>query len=100
MAGYVILNNRVDDPEKMQEYLAAVYPTMQAHGAEVLILDDNAEVVEGTAPFPRVIMLKFESRDAARTWYSSPEYQAALPLRLAATQGFAVLCESFVYPES
>jgi uncharacterized protein (DUF1330 family) len=38
--------------------------------------------------------VKFESSEAAKAWYDSPEYQAALPKRLAATEGFAILSQS------
>jgi len=29
-------------------------------------------------------------------WYNSPEYQAVCPLRLEATEGFAVVVDGFV----
>ena len=40
------------------------------------------------------MIVKFESREAAKAWYESPEYQAALPKRLAATEGYAILSQS------
>jgi uncharacterized protein (DUF1330 family) len=98
-AAYVILHNRIDDAEAYGRYLEQVPPTMLKHGAEILVIDDHAECVEGQAPFPRTVLLKFPSRDAVQAWYSSPEYQEILPIRTAATDGFAVVCDEFVMPQ-
>jgi len=40
------------------------------------------------------VIVKFESTKAAKAWSESPEYQAALGKRLAATKGFAVIAQS------
>jgi uncharacterized protein (DUF1330 family) len=40
------------------------------------------------------VILKFASTEAAKAWYNSAAYQAALPKRLAATEGFAVISQS------
>jgi len=47
---------------------------------------------------PRTVILKFPSREDAMGWYNSPEYQAIRSERLEATEGFAVICEEFVFP--
>jgi uncharacterized protein (DUF1330 family) len=82
----------------MQEYLAKVGETMASYNPEILAFAEHAEVIEGTTNLPRTIMLKFDSREAALAWYHSPAYQAVLPLRLEATEGFAVLVDGFVPP--
>lgn len=64
-----------------------------AHGAEVLVFAEGSEVLEGRPSFPRTIILKFDSREAAKAWYESPEYRKVLPLRLQATEGYAVLVD-------
>ena len=58
-------------------------------------MDEHAEVVEGNAPGPRTIVIKFE-RDTAMAWYDCARYREVLPLRLAATEGFGVLVDGFV----
>ena len=35
MAGYLIANYRIENPEAYQAYIAAVGPTIAAHGGEV-----------------------------------------------------------------
>ena len=68
--------------------------------AEMLVLDERCHVMEGSTNFPRMVVIRFASREDALAWYHSPAYQEALPLRLAATEGFCVLVDGFVPPES
>jgi uncharacterized protein (DUF1330 family) len=93
VAAYLVFHNRVTNAEKMQEYLAKVRETMAPYHPEILVFAEHAEVIEGQTHLPRTIVMKFDSRDAAMAWYNSPAYQEVLPLRLAATEGFAVLVD-------
>ena len=93
MAAYLVFHNRVHNPEKMQEYLAKVRETMASYHPEILVFTEHSEVIEGQTNLPRTIVMKFASRDAAMAWYHSPAYQEVLPLRLEATEGFAVLVD-------
>ena len=77
----------------MQQYVPTAIETLTAHGAEILVVADGATVLEGSPPFPRTIILKFASREAAKAWYESADYQKVLPLRLQGTQGYAVLLD-------
>ena len=93
MSAYVVVHNVVTDPAQMQQYVPKAVETLVAHGAEMLVIAEESTVLEGSTPFPRTIIFKFASREAAMAWYESPEYRKALPLRLQATQGFTVLVE-------
>jgi uncharacterized protein (DUF1330 family) len=98
MAAYFVWHNRIHNAEKMQEYIPKALETLAPYHPEVLVLDENSQVIEGNTHWPRTIVIKFESRDAAMAWYNSPAYQEVLPLRLAATEGFGVLVDGFVPP--
>lgn len=100
MAAYFVWHNRVCDPEKMQAYLAKALDTLAPYHPEVVVLDEHSQAVEGNAPGPRTIVIKFDSRESALAWYNCASYQKVLPLRLAATEGFAVLADGFVPPAS
>jgi uncharacterized protein (DUF1330 family) len=92
VAGYFVANYTVTNQAGYQEYLAAVGPTLQAHGAEFSVVDLDAEPLEG--PAGKVcIVLRFATKDAARAWYESPEYQAIKHLRTDNTEGIAVIAE-------
>jgi uncharacterized protein (DUF1330 family) len=94
VAVYFIAQYTVNDPKLYGEYQAAAAKTIAASGGEVVAFDVAAETIEGEPPGPQTVIVKFESSEAAKAWYHSPEYQAALPKRLAATEGFAVLSQS------
>jgi uncharacterized protein (DUF1330 family) len=39
------------------------------------------EIVEGNWPFTRTVLIEFPSKELARVWYESDEYQAVVGLR-------------------
>lgn len=99
MSAYLVAQYRVTNPEAFQEYPPAVIPTILAHGGEVLAADFEAEVVEGQ-PQPVTVVLRFESKEAARRWYQSPEYQAIKHHRLDnSADGAVVFADEFVMPQ-
>ncbi len=93
MAAYFIFHNRVLDQDKLKEYASKVGETLVPFSNEALVFTEHAEVIEGETRLRRTIVLKFDSRDAAIAWYDSPAYQEVLPLRLEATEGYAVLVD-------
>jgi len=94
MAAYFIAQYVVNDPKLYREYQAGAAPTIQAAGGEVVAFDVAAETIEGTPPGPQTVIVKFDSTEAAKAWYKSPEYQAVVGKRLAATTGFAIIAQS------
>ena len=97
MAGYLIANYNITNPEGYQAYIAAVGPTIAAHGGEILVAGEGSETVEGDSGTITVV-LKFPSKEALRGWYDSPEYQKIVHLRTDNTNGFVVFSETFVMP--
>jgi len=93
MAAYFIAQYVVNDPAMYGEYQAGAGPTLAAHGAELVSFDVASEAIEGSAPGPQTVIIKFASTDAAKGWYNSDEYQAVVGKRLAATSGYAVISQ-------
>jgi uncharacterized protein (DUF1330 family) len=89
--GYVIVTEVIRDPEGMEAYSRAATPTIAGSGATVLVVDRKPEVLEGEWPVTQTVVLEFESVDAARAWYTSDAYQAAVKLRQAAADCSAVI---------
>ena len=92
MAGYFIANYTITNPDGYQDYLAAVGPTLTAHGAERTVVDRGCDLLEGSAGQVTVV-LRFATKAAAQAWYQSPEYQAIKHLRTDNTEGIAVITE-------
>ena len=94
MAAYFVAQLVVNDPKLYREYQVGAGPTIRARGGEVVAYDAAAETLEGKPPGPQTVIVKFESKEAAKAWYESPAYQAVVGKRLAATKGFAVISQS------
>lgn len=92
---YIIVTEAIHDPAGMGEYMKAAGPTIGKSGAEIVAVDQNVSVLEGSWHGSQTIVLGFESEEAARAWYDSPEYQAAAKLRQAAADCNAVIIHGF-----
>ena len=92
MAGYFVANYTITSPAGYKEYLAAVGPTLEAHGAESIVIDRDCQLLEGPAGQVTVV-LRFATKSAAEAWYQSPEYQAIRHLRTDSTEGIGVIAE-------
>ena len=60
-----------------------------------LAVDRSPEVLEGEWPVTQTVLLEFESPEAARAWYESDAYQAAVPLRQAAADTDVAILHGF-----
>ena len=93
MAGYVIADIEVLDPERYRDYLKAGGWTVAHYGGSPLAVTRSFEVVEGETRRTLQVLLKFDSVEAAKRWYDSPEYQAAIPIRQEASRATLVIVE-------
>jgi uncharacterized protein (DUF1330 family) len=93
MSVYLVVNSTIDDPELLDEYMQAAGASLGVVPLTLLALDAASTTIEGEPAGPRTVILEFESEDDFRTWYDSPEYQAIIGKRHAATTGFAVLVQ-------
>jgi uncharacterized protein (DUF1330 family) len=78
--GYLVANIRVTDQEKFQEFSGMAGPTIKKYGGKVLARGPVADRLEGDVS-GIVMMIEFESKDAANRFYFSEEYQAAKAVR-------------------
>ena len=76
-----------------QRYRDAVPALVDRFGGRFRARGGELEVLEGEWPLPRLVIIEFQSRDAARLFYDSPEYQKILPLRQGASEGNVVIVE-------
>lgn len=93
--GYLIFTEAIHDKEAMDTYSQAAIPTIMGAGASVLVASQDGEALEGEWHGNQTVVLEFESVEAARAWYQSDEYQAAIPLRQAAADCNVVILPGF-----
>ena len=97
MPGYVVANYTTNDPEAFEKYPPAVGPTLAQYGGRLLAADRSVRPVEGR-PQQVIVIIKFESAEAAQRWYDSPENTAVKGLRTSTTEGWLAIADGFVTP--
>jgi len=96
--GYWIARVDIDDLDQYKKYIAANARPFAAYGARFLVRAGAFEAVEGSSR-SRNVVLEFPSYQAALDCYRSPEYQAALKLRLPVSTGDLVIVEGYEGPQ-
>ena len=97
MAGYVVANYKINDPEAFEKYPPAVGPTLAQYGGRILAADRSVKPVEGR-PQPVIVIVEFESVEAAQRWYDSPENTAVKGHRTSTTEGWLAIADGFATP--
>ena len=96
--GYWIARVDVADLERYKAYIAANAVPFKKFGGRFLVRAGRFENPEGSSR-PRNIVIEFPSYEAALDCYKSPEYQAALKLRLPVSTIDLVIVEGYDGPQ-
>ena len=91
MAGYLIANIDVKNPEDYKEYLAKVTGIVNKYGGEYLVRGGEQQVMEGEWTYPRTVVIKFPSYEKALEWYNSEEYKPVRQIRLDNSVGNMII---------
>lgn len=87
MTAYLIAMMDVHDGDAYEEYREKVPAMIAKHGGDYVVRGGVADVVEGSWPTGRIVVLEFPDYSAAQAFYADPEYQpiAAIRHRTAAS---------------
>lgn len=96
--GYWIARVDIDDMEKYKKYIAANAAPLAKFGGKFLIRGGDCQEMEGTHR-SRNVVIEFASYENAIDCYNSPEYQAAIALRVSVSQGDVVIIEGYDGPQ-
>ena len=96
--GYWIARVDVDDAEKYKAYVAANAEPLRKFGARFLVRAGRFENPEGSSR-SRNVVVEFPSYQAALDCWHSPEYQAAVRLRLPVSSVDMVVVEGYDGPQ-
>jgi uncharacterized protein (DUF1330 family) len=89
--GYFFVELEIADPAAYETYRTAVPDIISAHGGRILVRGGNPQPLDGGVPQRRRVIVEFDSPEAVKTFYDSDAYQAVLPIRLNASNGFVCL---------
>lgn len=93
MPAYAVASIHVVDPEMMARYSAAVPEIVARHGGRYLVRGGAVETVEGDWDPGRLVIIEFDSVEAARGMFASPEYKEIAALRQDATQSNLIIVD-------
>jgi uncharacterized protein (DUF1330 family) len=95
VAVYIINNMTIHDRAEYDVYLRAFMGVFRKFNGELLVAADAPTPVEGEWPYDRTILLRFPSRDEARRWSESDEYEAIATHRWKGTKSNVVFLDEF-----
>ncbi len=94
MPAYLVGGVDVSDPAWVAEYGPKVEALVEKHGGRYLVRGGEMDVVEGTTPAARVmVVIEFPSLENARAWYNDPEYAPLIKLRQTGSEAEIVLVD-------
>jgi len=85
MTVYAIVQVDVRDADEYAKYAALAGPAVAKFGGAFLARGGAVEVKEGTSR-DRCVIIQFDDMETARTFYHSPDYQAALAFALPVSE--------------
>ncbi|MEM9640053.1 MAG: DUF1330 domain-containing protein [Pseudomonadota bacterium] len=88
-----IAHVEVTDEAAYADYIKVAGVQIPAHGGVFIARGGAFEQLEGRA-YPRNVVARFPSMDAALACYNSPEYQAVVPTAIAASDRSVVIVET------
>ena len=93
MPAYIVSDVTFRDSSAVEVYRTRAAASIARHGGRYLVRGGTIEVLEGQWTPRAIVIVEFANMDAARAWYHSPEYAAALEVRDEALTRKLILVE-------
>lgn len=95
MNGYVVIDTEVIDQEAFAEFVERIPEAIAANGGRFVARGGRSEVVEGDWSPQRLVIMEFDSYEAARAFIDAAEYRALGELRSRALRSNVVVIEGY-----
>src|SRR5262249_10052625 len=93
MAGYILIDLEITDPEGFQEYLQLAAPTLKQYGGKVLIGGATSRTLEGDWHPHLLSAGEFKRVEQAMRWSNSEEYAPDKALRIKVEKNKAIVVQ-------
>jgi uncharacterized protein (DUF1330 family) len=81
MSAYVVVDVERTDLERAARYSELSGPSVERHGGRYLARGGALRVLEGSWHPERLVVIEFDSSEAAQAWYDSDDYGEARAVR-------------------
>lgn len=95
MAAYIIVDIDIHDPDGYEDYKKLTPATLERYGGRFAVRGGHRETLEGQWPDHRLVILEFDTIEAAKKWWNSPEYAPAKALRQKTAHTNMIVVEGF-----
>ena len=87
MPTYIVAQIDIRDRDRYSKYEAGFVEIFLKYRGRILSVDEDPQVLEGSWPFTRTVLIEFPSDADAVAWYESDEYQTLAEHRFASSEG-------------
>jgi uncharacterized protein (DUF1330 family) len=94
MSVYLIIDSKMRDKEKYQQYIDQVSPIVTKYGGRYHVRSENIRAFGFWRP-ERIIVIEFSTENHVHEWLTSPEYKAIAPLREEGAETQAILVDGY-----
>src|SRR6202012_2813864 len=93
---FVVVQIAINDRDTYRQYETVGHlEIFDRFGGKLVGADEEVEIVEGSWPFTRTVLIEFPGKELARAWYESGEYQAVACFRLSSVTSTLVIVSGF-----
>jgi uncharacterized protein (DUF1330 family) len=93
MSHYLIAQIDIVDRETYALYGDGFMDIFSRYGGTILAVDEAPQLLEGSWPYTRTVLISFPSAEEAMDWYQSDEYQSLAQHRYASSSANIVMIE-------
>jgi len=91
--GYIVIDAEISNREVYSEFAGKVSAAVAAHGGRLIVRTSNVEAIEGDWVPKRLVIVEFDSLEAAKGYIGSAQYMALDVTRRRATKFRIVVVE-------
>jgi uncharacterized protein (DUF1330 family) len=93
MKAYIIVDVTIHDQSVYEQYRKLTPDSLIPFGGKFLVRGGDTETLEGTWEPGRVVVLEFPSKEQAKAWWSSEQYEVAKKIRQRSAYTQMILVE-------
>jgi uncharacterized protein (DUF1330 family) len=93
MTCYLVGRIAIHDRERYGRYAAAFMPVLRRYGGRLLVSEERPQPLEGEWDGRKLVVLAFETQEAARAWAGSPEYREIAEDRIAGADAIVLMAD-------
>lgn len=100
MAAYIIVDVDVHNSEEYEDYKKLTPASLQPFDGKFIVRGGVVETLEGDWQPKRIVVLEFPNKEAAKAWWSSPEYAPAKALRQRTATTNMILMDGYAFSDT